>query len=166
MASTQDTTRDVQGRYTAGRCRGRQERIARNKKARTGRASWVFRRLSETGLDSYLVGRGHLNWVGLILYLLGEARVWTLRDTNGDTGYFVLVSFSREANLFGDFIRRDNLVRSMGLSTLGEPRYSPALPQAGEARPALETREGHRRKYLRSTFRMRRSSLRMEQTKM
>ena len=41
--------------------RGRQRRIARNKKARTGRASWVFRRLSETGLDSYLVGRGNLN---------------------------------------------------------------------------------------------------------
>lgn len=41
--------------------RGRQGRIARNKKARTGRASWVFRRLSETGLDSYLVGRGNLN---------------------------------------------------------------------------------------------------------
>ena len=38
--------------------RGRQRRIARNKKARTGRASWVFRRLSETGLDSYLVEPG------------------------------------------------------------------------------------------------------------
>ena len=38
--------------------RGRQGRIARNKKARTGRASWVFRRLSETGLDSYLVEPG------------------------------------------------------------------------------------------------------------
>ena len=49
------------GGYTAGRYRGRQGRIARNKKARTGRASWVFRRLSETGLDSYLVGRGNLN---------------------------------------------------------------------------------------------------------
>ena len=35
--------------------------MPRNKKARTGRASWVFRRLSETGLDSYLVGRGNLN---------------------------------------------------------------------------------------------------------
>lgn len=41
--------------------RGRQRRIARNKKARTGRASWVFRRLSETGLDSYLVEPGDLN---------------------------------------------------------------------------------------------------------
>ena len=42
--------------------RGGRGRIARNKKARTRRASWVFRRLSETGLDSYLVGRGRLNW--------------------------------------------------------------------------------------------------------
>ena len=41
--------------------RGRQGQIPRNKKARTRRASWVFRRLSETGLDSYLVGRGRLN---------------------------------------------------------------------------------------------------------
>ena len=38
--------------------RGGKGRIARNKKARTGRASWVFRRLSETGLDSYLVEPG------------------------------------------------------------------------------------------------------------
>ena len=49
------------GGYTAGRYRGRQGWIARNKKTRTRRASWVFRRLSETGLDSYLVGRGNLN---------------------------------------------------------------------------------------------------------
>lgn len=50
--------------------RGRQGRIARNKKARTRRASWVFRRLSETGLDSYLVGRGNLNHVyKLLIYI-------------------------------------------------------------------------------------------------
>ena len=49
--------------------RGRQRRIARNKKARTGRASWVFRRLSETGLDSYLVGRGKLNIYRKLLIL-------------------------------------------------------------------------------------------------
>ena len=50
--------------------RGRQRRIARNKKARTGRASWVFRRLSETGLDSYLVGRGNLNWSLMLLIIM------------------------------------------------------------------------------------------------
>ena len=50
--------------------RGRQRRIARNKKARTGRASWVFRRLSETGLDSYLVGRGNLNGFGKMLIFI------------------------------------------------------------------------------------------------
>ena len=50
--------------------RGRQGRIARNKKARTGRASWVFRRLSETGLDSYLVGRGNLNRVYNLLNIM------------------------------------------------------------------------------------------------
>ena len=38
--------------------RGRQGDTARNKKARTGRASWVLLRLSETGLDSYLVEPG------------------------------------------------------------------------------------------------------------
>ena len=38
--------------------RGGKGRIARNKKARTRRASCVFRRLSETGLDSYLVEPG------------------------------------------------------------------------------------------------------------
>ncbi|OZY44565.1 hypothetical protein CJF41_19205, partial [Pseudomonas lundensis] len=58
------------GGYTAGRYRGRQGRIARNKKARTGRASWVFRRLSETGLDSYLVGRGNLNWSLMLLIIM------------------------------------------------------------------------------------------------
>ena len=50
--------------------RGRQGRIARNKKARTGRASWVFRRLSETGLDSYLVGRGNLYCFFLLLIIM------------------------------------------------------------------------------------------------
>jgi hypothetical protein len=46
---------------------GRQGGTARNKKARTGRASWVFRRLSETGLDYYLVGRGKLNLFSKLL---------------------------------------------------------------------------------------------------
>ena len=55
--------------------RGRQRRIARNKKARTGRASWVFRRLSETGLDSYLVGRGNLNWLFNVLIFIDYFRL-------------------------------------------------------------------------------------------
>ena len=50
--------RSVSGIFGRGTGKGRQGRIARNKKARTGRASWVFRRLSETGLDSYLVEPG------------------------------------------------------------------------------------------------------------
>ena len=41
--------------------------MPRNKKARTRRASWVFRRLYGTGLDSYLVGRGNLNWLSKLL---------------------------------------------------------------------------------------------------
>ena len=55
--------------------RGRQGRIARNKKARTGRASWVFRRLSETGLDSYLVGRGNLNRLSKVMILIDYFRL-------------------------------------------------------------------------------------------
>ena len=55
--------------------RGRQGRIARNKKARTGRASWVFRRLSGTGLDSYLVGRGNLNMSIKLLILIDKYRL-------------------------------------------------------------------------------------------
>lgn len=35
--------------------------VVRNKKARTGRASWVVLRLFETRLDCYLAGRGNLN---------------------------------------------------------------------------------------------------------
>ena len=61
------TVRSVSGGFGRGTGSERQARIARNKKARTGRASWVFRRLSETGLDSYLVGRGNLNRFGNLL---------------------------------------------------------------------------------------------------
>jgi len=59
--------RSVSGDFGRGSVRERQARFARIKKARTGRASWVFRRLSETGLDSYLVGRGNLNWCFILL---------------------------------------------------------------------------------------------------
>ena len=59
--------RSVSGDFGRGTGSERQARFARNKKARTGRASWVFRRLSETGLDSYLVGRGNLNLLGKLL---------------------------------------------------------------------------------------------------
>ena len=70
--------------------RGRQGRIARNKKARTGRASWVFRRLSETGLDSYLVGRGHLNQTKIVAYSLGFVMTLILWDTAWDTRRYLL----------------------------------------------------------------------------
>ena len=62
--------RSVSGGFGRGTGKGRQWRIARNKKARTGRASWVFRRLSGTGLDSYLVGRGNLNrFINILIYI-------------------------------------------------------------------------------------------------
>ena len=67
--------------------------MPRNKKARTRRASWVFRRLSETGLDSYLVGRGHLNWNVKGQCLLGFILFVNVRDTAGDTSRWLLSLF-------------------------------------------------------------------------
>ena len=72
-------------------------RMPRNKKARTGRASWVFCRLSETGLDSYLVGRGNLKQVGIYLFFqinnllvnLPGIPVGTLRDLDSDGRCFL-----------------------------------------------------------------------------
>ena len=68
------TVRSVSGGFGRGTGSERQARIARNKKARTGRASWVFRRLSETGLESYLVGRGNLNRTVNLLILISNYR--------------------------------------------------------------------------------------------
>ena len=69
------TVRSVSGGFGRGTGMGRQWWIARNKKARKGRASWVFGRLSGTGLDSYLLGRGNLRKFFKMLILIDYFRL-------------------------------------------------------------------------------------------
>lgn len=50
----------------------------------------VFRRLSETGLNSYMVPRRRLNWEVVAQYLLGIVGRVSVRHTRGHTWPFLL----------------------------------------------------------------------------
>lgn len=54
----------------------------------------MTRRLSETGLNSYMVPRRSLNWTVIGPYSLGMLGVASVRHTRGHTRRFLLATFS------------------------------------------------------------------------